>query len=159
MNYGECANEVGNTAVALDVLKQIRSRAGILPGTLGNYGITAATQPDIRKLMQKERFVEFCFEGKRMNDLRRWKMFDYLRALPQRHGIAVLLKTGQSDVTPLSDISTVWNRFTSTVIATDAVNIAIKDQYYIYGIPKTILDRNPLFKQNNNWGGDFDPMQ
>lgn len=159
MNYGECANEVGNTAVALDVLKQIRSRAGVLPGTLGNYGIAAATQPDIRKVMQKERFVEFCFENKRMNDLRRWKMFDYLRALPQRHGIAVLLKAGQPDVTPLSDINTVWNRFTSTVIATDAVDIAIKDQYYIYGIPKTILDRNPLFKQNNNWGGDFDPMQ
>ncbi|WP_212004948.1 RagB/SusD family nutrient uptake outer membrane protein [Chitinophaga sp. HK235] len=159
MNYGECANEVGNTSVALDVLKQIRGRAGVLPGTLNNYGITAATQPDIRKAFQKERFVEFCFEGKRMDDLRRWKMFDYLRALPQRHGIAVLLKAGQPDVSPLSDINTVWNRFTATVITTDAVDIAIKDQYYIYGIPKSIMDRNPLFKQNNNWGGDFDPMQ
>ncbi|NML38776.1 RagB/SusD family nutrient uptake outer membrane protein [Chitinophaga sp. G-6-1-13] len=159
MNYAECANETGNTAAALDVLKQIRARAGVLPGISGNYGITAATQPDVRTAVLKERFVEFCFEGKRMNDLRRWKMFDYLRALPQRHGIAVLLKAGQPDVSPLSDISTVWNRFTSTVITTDAANIAIKDQYYIYAIPKTILDRNPLLKQNNNWGGDFDPLQ
>lgn len=159
MNYAECANETGNTAIALDILKQIRARAGVLPGTPGNYGITATIQSDVRTALQKERFVEFCFEGKRLTDLRRWKMFGYLRALPQRHGIAVLLKTGQSDVSPLSDISTVWNKFTSTVISTDAVNIAIKDQYYIYGIPKTILDRNPLFKQNNNWGGDFDPLQ
>ncbi|HVI46194.1 MAG TPA: RagB/SusD family nutrient uptake outer membrane protein [Chitinophaga sp.] len=159
MNYAECANETGNTAIALDILKQIRARAGVLPGTPGNYGITATIQSDVRTALQKERFVEFCFEGKRLTDLRRWKMFGYLRALPQRHGIAVLLKTGQSDVSPLSDISTVWNKFTSTGISTDAVNIAIKDQYYIYGIPKTILDRNPLFKQNNNWGGDFDPLQ
>lgn len=159
MNYGECANETGNTAVALAVLKQIRSRAGVLPGAAGNYGITALQQSDIRKAYQKERFVEFCFEGKRMNDLRRWKMFDYLRALPQRHGIAVLLKPGQSDVSPMSDINTVWNKFTSTVIATDAVDIAIKDQYYIYGIPKAILDRNSLFTQNNNWGGTFNPFE
>ncbi|MBV8253158.1 MAG: RagB/SusD family nutrient uptake outer membrane protein [Chitinophaga sp.] len=159
MNYAECANEVGNTAVALDGLKQIRARAGVLPGTLGNYGITAATQSDVRSVLQRERFVEFCFEGKRMSDLRRWKMFDYLRALPQRHGIAVLLKSGQQDVSPLSDISTVWNRFSATVITTDAVNIAIKDQNYIYGIPKVVLDRNPLLQQNNNWGGTFDPLQ
>ncbi|WP_316838091.1 RagB/SusD family nutrient uptake outer membrane protein [Pedobacter nutrimenti] len=159
MNYGECANETGNTSVALAILKQIRSRAGVLPGATGNYGITALQQSDIRKAYQKERFVEFCFEGKRMNDLRRWKMFDYLRALPQRHGIAVLLKPGQSDVSPMSDINTVWNKFTSTVIATDAVDIAIKDQYYIYGIPKAILDRNSLFTQNNNWGGTFNPFE
>ncbi|CAL1518891.1 RagB/SusD family nutrient uptake outer membrane protein [Chitinophaga sp. MM2321] len=159
MNYGECANETGNTAVALDVLKQIRQRAGILPGVDGNYGITSLLQPDIRKAYQTERFVEFCFEGKRLNDLRRWKMFDYLRALKQRHGIAVLLKPAQPEVTPMSDINTIWNRFTSTVIATDAVDIAIKDQYYIYGIPKNIMDLNPLFKQNKNWDGDFDPLQ
>ncbi|MEI3802520.1 Starch-binding associating with outer membrane [Chitinophaga ginsengisegetis] len=159
MNYGECANETGNTAAALDVLKQIRARAGVQPGVAGNYGITAVLQPDIRKAYQKERFVEFCFEGKRMSDLRRWKMFGYLRGLTQRHGIAVLLKAGQPDVSPMSDINTVWNRFTTTVIPTDAVDIAIKDQYYIYGIPKAVLDRNPLLKQNNNWGGDFDPLQ
>ena len=69
-------------------------------------------------------------------------MFDYLRGLPQRHGIAVLLKPGESNVTPLTDINTAWEKFTSTVIETDAVNIAVQDQYYIYGIPKSILDRN-----------------
>lgn len=159
MNYGEAANETGNTVAAVDVLKKIRERAGVLPGGAGNYGITAANQADIRTAYQKERFVEFSFENKRMNDLRRWKMFGYLRGLPQRHGIAVLLKPGETNVTRLSDINTVWTKFTSTVIPTDAVDIAIKDQYYIYGIPKAELDKNPLLKQNNNWGGDFDPLQ
>jgi len=159
MNYGECANEVEKTTEALDVLKQIRARAGIDGGN-GNYGITAASQAEIREAYKKERFVEFCFEGKRWDDLRRWKMFGYLRALPQRHGLAILLKPGQDDVSPLSDISAIWNNFTYTVIAKDAVDIAIKDQYYIYGIPLTILNRNPLFKQNKGWGeGDFDPLQ
>ncbi|WP_276504045.1 RagB/SusD family nutrient uptake outer membrane protein [Terrimonas pollutisoli] len=159
MNYGECANELGKTAEAVDVLKQIRARAGVLPGVGGDYGITAASTAELRTVYQKERFVEFCFENKRWNDLRRWKMFDYMRGLPQRHGIAVLLKPGESNVAPLDDINTVWNKFTSTVIETDPVNIAVKDQYYIYGIPKAILDRNPLLKQNNNWGGDFDPLK
>lgn len=37
MNYGECANELGKPTEALDVLKQIRSRAGVLPGVTGDY--------------------------------------------------------------------------------------------------------------------------
>ena len=81
MNYGECANELGKTTEAKDVLYQIRDRAGIEPGS-GNYGITATSVTDLREVYKKERFVEFCFEGKRMDDLRRWKMFGYLRSLP-----------------------------------------------------------------------------
>ncbi|MDP4130275.1 MAG: RagB/SusD family nutrient uptake outer membrane protein, partial [Bacteroidota bacterium] len=102
---------------------------------------------------------EFAFEGKRWDDLRRWKRFDILNNLQQRHGLAILLKPGQSDVNPLDDINTVWTKFTSTVINTEKQNITVLDQYYIYGIPKAVLDRNPKFKQNNNWGGDFDPLQ
>lgn len=159
MNFGECANEIGNGAEALDVLKQIRQRAGILAGVAGNYGITAASQADIRTAYQNERFVEFCFEGKRWDDLRRWKLFGYLRSLKQRHGLAIELKPGETAVQPLSDINTVWTKFKSTVVETDNVDIAIPDKFYYYGIPKTIRDRNPLLKQNNNWGGEFDPLQ
>ena len=77
MNYGECANEIGKTQEALNVLYQIRERAGI-ENTTGNYGITATTQSDIREAYVNERFVEFAYEGKRWNDLRRWKRFDIL---------------------------------------------------------------------------------
>jgi len=161
MNYGECANELNKGSEALQVLKDVRQRAGVLPGLLGNYGITAASQVDIRKAFQKERFVEFCFENKRWNDLRRWKMFDYMRSLPQRHGLGIELKAGQTGAVgnPKADINSIWNQFTYTVIPTDKQDIVLKDQYYIYGIPKAVLDRNPLLKQNNNWGGEFDPLQ
>jgi len=157
MNYGEAANEVGKTAEALNVLYQIRARAGILAGT-GNYGITASSRSDIRTAYQRERLVEFAFEGKRWDDLRRCKKFGYLRSLPQRHGLAIVLKPGQADVRPLDDINIVWNRFAYKVIQTDRQDIAVKDDYYIYGIPKEVLDRNPKLEQNNNWGGNFNPF-
>jgi len=156
MNYGEAANEIGKTAEALNVLYQVRARAGILPGT-GNYGITASSQAEIRSAYQRERFVEFAFEGKRWDDLRRCRQFGYLRSLPQRHGLAIVLKPGQADVKPLDNINIVWNRFSYKVVPTDRQDIAVKDEYYIYGIPKEVLDRNPKLEQNNNWGGTFNP--
>ncbi len=159
MNYGEAANELGKTTEALSALYAIRNRAGILPGMTNNYGITAQTTDGIRTVYQNERFVEFAFEGKRWNDLRRWKMFGYLRGLPQRHGLGIELKAGETDVAPMADINTVWNKFTYTVMPTDRQNIAVQDQYYIYGIPKARLDRNPKLLQNNNWSGSFDPLQ
>ena len=159
MNYGEAANELGKTTEALDVLYAIRARANILAGASGKYGITATAVPDIRTAYQNERFVEFAFENKRLDDLRRWKLFGYLRALPQRHGLGIVLKSGQTDVQPMDDINTVWTKFSSTVIKTDLADIAIKDDYYIYGIPLTYINRNPKLLQNNNWGGTFDPLQ
>ncbi|TWF35700.1 putative outer membrane starch-binding protein [Chitinophaga polysaccharea] len=158
MNYGECANELNKSNEALDVLYKIRARAGILAGAGSRYGITAVGQNDIRTAYQNERFIEFCFEGRRWDDLRRWKMFGYLRNLRQRHGLAYLLKPGEKDVQPMDDINKVYKKFIITAIATDKMDIVIKDQYYIYGIPKSRLDRNAKLQQNNNWGGTFDPQ-
>ena len=159
MNFGECANELDKTSEALDVLYQIRERAGVEAGANGKYGITAASTASIRDLYKKERMVEFCFENKRLDDIRRWKMFDYLRSLGQRHGVAHELKPGEKDVEPMDDINVVWKRFKTTVVKCDLQDIAIKDQYYFYGIPKSIMDRNAKLLQNNNWGGTFDPLQ
>ena len=158
MNFGECANEINKSDEALDVLKQVRARAGILEGD-GSYGITAATQEEIREAYLKERFVEFCFEGKRMDDLRRRKQFGYLRQLGMRHGIALELKEGETHVKPMDDIDEVYTKFNLYIVNADDGNIVIKDQFYIYGIPKTVLDRNEKLEQNINWGGEFDPMQ
>lgn len=156
MNYGEAANELGKTGEALQVLYDIRQRAGVSAGA-GNYGITAASQEDIRKAYQDERFVEFAFEGKRWDDLRRWKRFDLLRGT-QRHGLAVTLKPGQTDPAPMDDINQVYNRFNYTEITTDKSNISLPDKMYIYGLPFSFLSRNPKLQQNMLWGGTFDPF-
>lgn len=157
MNYGEAANELGKTSEALQVLYDIRQRAGITLGS-GNYGITAASREEIRTAYQDERFVEFAFEGKRWDDLRRWKRFDLLRG-KQRHGLAVTLKQGETDPTPMADINKVYNKFNYTVITTDAANLSIPDKMYIYGLPFSFLSRNPKLQQNMMWGGTFDPFQ
>ncbi len=159
MNYGECANELNKISEALAVLYQIRARAGIEAGINGKYGIIAASTEEIREVYKKERMVEFCFEGKRWDDLRRWKMFDYLRSLGQRQGLGILLKPGETNVQPMDDINVVWRKFKNVVINCDLHDIAIKDQYYFYGIPKSVMDRNAKMEQNNNWGGTFDPLQ
>lgn len=162
MNEGEAANEIGNTAEALQVLYAIRQRAGIAPGVSGNYGITASTQADIRTAYQKERFVEFAFEGRRWDDIRRWKLFGQLRAQGQRHGLAIVKKPNVPTpaVTPMEDINTAWSKFTYTPITADAGNLNISDNQYIYGIPYTLRQRNPQFQQNLGWsGGTFDPFQ
>lgn len=159
MNYGEAANEIGKTDEALQVLYAIRKRAGILPGPGGNYGITATTQAEIRQAYVNERFVEFAFEGKRWDDLRRWKRFDILNNMKQREGLAIELKPGQQDVQPLSDINQVWNRFTSFSYGADKQDITIPDKEYIYPIPTAELQKNPKLQQNKAWGGAFDPLQ
>ena len=164
MNMAESANETGNTAEALDVLYQIRGRAGIDPGINGKYGITATTVSEIRKAIMDERFVEFAFEGQRFWDLRRWRIYSttfnnfkdhYFHGLrTEWNGTAATRPTG------LTDINTIWNQFTITVNQDYRQIVMLdEDKYSFFGIPKLILDRNSKFEQNNTWGGKFDPLQ
>lgn len=80
LNYAEAANEAwGPTGKgthnysAYDVIKAIRSRAGV--GTDGdNYLEECAKSKDrMRELIRNERRIELSFEGFRFWDLRRWK--------------------------------------------------------------------------------------
>jgi tetratricopeptide (TPR) repeat protein len=61
--YAEALNELNSTAAALDNIKPIRARAGLaaLPATLD--------QAAIRLALEKERRVEFLYEGHRWFDL------------------------------------------------------------------------------------------
>lgn len=58
----EALNELGQTPAAIVLLNQIRNRAGI-----GNT--SATTQAEVRLAIEKERFVELAYEGKRYYDL------------------------------------------------------------------------------------------
>ena len=63
LNQAEAAFEMGNTAVALDNVNKIRSRAGIAL-------LTSITRDQLRH----EREIELCFENHRYWDLRRWRI-------------------------------------------------------------------------------------
>lgn len=160
MNYGECANELGKTDEALNVLYQIRKRANIEPGADNRYGLKETTQDAIRERYIKERFVEFLFESKRLDDLRRWHRFDIINDQKKQYGIQSWLKPGQPLPKITDDINMIWDHFEPHIVeVSPRYTYDMKDQYYFYAIPKKHLDANPKLKQNNNWdGGTFDPL-
>jgi hypothetical protein len=165
MNYGECANEVGKTTEAMDVLKQIRSRAGITAGTNGNYGITAANTGEMRQAYINERQVEFAFENKRFGDLRRWKRFDILNSQGPRHGLYVTINNGLK-VTPSETIldATTRAKFKAVYIHNLDGDPNYKFNYdlnhWFYALnPAQITQSKNVLLQNVEWGGTFDPLQ
>ncbi len=160
MNYGECANELGKTGEALDVLYQIRKRAAIEPGADNHYGLKETSQSQIRERYIKERFVEFLFEGKRLDDLRRWKRFDIINSQKKQYGIQSWLKPSMPIPAITDDIYEIWDHFEPRIVeVSPEYTYNMKDQYYFYAIPRKHLDANPKLKQNNNWdGGTFDPL-
>ncbi len=58
----EALNELGQTAAAIPLLNQVRTRAGIA-------NTTAVSQADVRLAIERERFAELAYEGKRYYDL------------------------------------------------------------------------------------------
>jgi len=164
MNYGEAANEVGKSEEALQVLKDIRARAGITAGASSKYGITAATQSEIREAYISERFVEFAFENKRWGDLRRLKRFDIINKQVFRHGIYFVLKDGEQ-VAWTDDISNplVRKKFTAVYIdnldADAQFKFNLDLNHWFYPISQANLDASAPLKQNAEWGGTFNPLE
>ncbi|MES2275459.1 MAG: RagB/SusD family nutrient uptake outer membrane protein [Bacteroidota bacterium] len=75
LNYAEAINEAGRTDLAYPKLRDLRARAGILPGTDNNYGMKAnMTLDEMRAFIQNERRIELAFEDQRWHDIRRWKI-------------------------------------------------------------------------------------
>lgn len=170
MNYGECANELGGEHLdeALDVLYQIRRRAGV--GSAANhYGITAVSQDEIREVYINERFIEFAYEGKRWSDLRRWKRFDILNDIKYRSTLYPVIKdysiveNGEFDWTKDMYDSEVRKLFRFDYIeCVDGDKQYMFDldlNHWFYPVAKNDLDRNSKLEQNNEWGGTFDPLK
>jgi hypothetical protein len=164
MNLAEAANETDRPDEALQILGEIRKRAGIEAGANGKFGITATSKSDIRQVIMDERFVEFAFENKRFWDLRRWRIYkSRMEGFTDkyRHGLRVEW-TGPTTSRPigLEDINTIWNKFTAAP-SNDVMPITMlaEDKYSFFGIPQTYLDRNSKLEQNNTWGGTFDPLK
>ena len=77
MNLAEAACMAGHMDEAVDILKQIRGRVGYTADN--NYGLQANLTSDQATCMSAilyERQIEFAYEGKRFDDMRRWMLFD-----------------------------------------------------------------------------------
>ncbi|MDE6122794.1 MAG: RagB/SusD family nutrient uptake outer membrane protein, partial [Duncaniella dubosii] len=77
LNYAEAACQSGHSDVAVEQLKRIRSRVGYTEEN--DYGLDAGLRGNEAACMAAilyERQIEFAYEGKRFEDLRRWMLFD-----------------------------------------------------------------------------------
>ena len=166
--YAEAANETGHSDVAVDMLKQIRKRAGIEPGSDGLYGLKVSTREEIRKAILDERNIELCFEGHRFWDLRRTRNMMHLDGWT-KHGIeAIAINPDGTDM----DLNTAKEKINNNELTTGDFRyvihqvpyteaaereFVIEESFYFFPIQKSNIDQNPNLEQNNNWGGTFNP--
>lgn len=77
LNLAEVACGAGHPDVAVGYLQKIRQRAGYTAEN--NYGLQSNLSSDEQACISAilyERQIEFAYEGKRFDDLRRWMLFD-----------------------------------------------------------------------------------
>ena len=83
LNLAEAACMAGQMNEAVGYLQQIRARAGYTAEN--NYGLQTNLANDQATCMSAilyERQIEFAYEGKRFDDMRRWMLFDGGAKLP-----------------------------------------------------------------------------
>ncbi|MGE7773278.1 RagB/SusD family nutrient uptake outer membrane protein [Chitinophaga sp. NPDC101104] len=85
LNLAEAENEIGGPSEAVfSILRDIRRRAGIQPGTGGNFGIPVTANKDaLRDFILNERRIELAFEGHRFWDNRRTKIAEFTDGSPE----------------------------------------------------------------------------
>ena len=166
--YAEAANETGHSDVAIDMLKQIRKRAGIEAGADGLYGLSVGSREAIRKAILDEREIELCYEGHRFWDLRRTRNMMKLAGWT-KHGIEAIAINPDGTDMDLNEAREKTNNYELTtgdfryiihqVSYTEAAEreFVIEESFYFFPIQKVNLDENPNLEQNNNWGGTFNP--
>ena len=77
LNLAEVACGAGDMDYAVQLLQQIRARVGYIAAD--NYGLQSNLSSDQATCMSAilyERQIEFAYEGKRFDDMRRWLLFD-----------------------------------------------------------------------------------
>ncbi|MNT10664.1 SusD family protein [compost metagenome] len=167
LNYAETANETGDLATAMSLLKQIRMRAGIEPGVDNSYGIVAGNKSDMREALLAERNIEFCFEGHRFWDLRRLRKLAVLNNKTKQgvEAIAINANGSDMDLKTAADLAKNYqlkeNQFKYNVLQVPSTGNKINlvpDTYYFFPIAQSVIDKNPNIKQNKDWGGEFNPI-
>ncbi|MVZ67441.1 RagB/SusD family nutrient uptake outer membrane protein [Sphingobacterium sp. DK4209] len=166
LNYAETANETGDFTTALDMLVQLRKRAGIEAGTDGKYGISANSRDQMREAILAERNIELCFEGHRFWDLRRSRKLNLLDK-STKHGVeAVAINSNgtEMDIKQAAELAKTYQlkeanfKYSVLQVPKNGVKVMeVPNTYYFFPIGQSIIDRNPKILQNKDWGGDFNP--
>lgn len=161
-NYAEIACAKGLTDVGYDILKQIRERAGIEPGTDNMYGLQPGmTADEMRIVLLDEKRIEFVFEGQRFWDLRRNRMLKQIDGI-RKYG---LLGDYKGQITPeiqqkANNYELLPEDFTYAVqeLYTNGEKVmSVPETYYFFPIKQSSLEQNSKLEQNKDWGGSFNP--
>lgn len=158
LNFAEAANENGRTDDALEVLKEIRKRAGIEPGAGDEYGLAGVvSQVDVREAIRNERYIEFAYEGKRFWDLKRWRMLHELDGETEE-GLRSVLRGGKDPGKGQFDyLPTDFDYEVVPILNATFTEHTVPESYYFAPIPLSQIQRNSNLVQNKDWGGAFDP--
>lgn len=138
LNLAEAACGAGELTRAVDLLKQVRARAGYTAEN--SYGLQANLISDQAACMSAilyERQIEFAYEGKRFDDLRRWMLYDG--------------GTGVVEGAPSTWKLTGWNGNTCTWLGFTPLNGQRRENMEFrvadkYGVGGTTFDSDPLLK-------------
>lgn len=172
LNLAECANATSRQTEAYTMMVAIRKRAGLDAGTSSLYGLSSSmTTAQMETAILLERRIEFAFEGKRYDDLRRTRTFDALNGTYRNqlvvtprspYTVATLEANVPGTTTLVRDtinIEKEFNKYFSVAVKPITSDQAINflTNYYIYGIPTTNISKDPNLIQTLGWGsGTFD---
>jgi hypothetical protein len=135
LNYAEASNESDDIGTAYDQLIAIRKRAGIEPGSDGDYGISAnLTKEGMRALIQNERRVELAIEEHRYWDVRRWKIAESV-SNKTLHGVRIT-QSGTGYNYELVNVRT---------------PVFIAPKWYLWPIPQGEVNKSLELTQNPGW--------
>ncbi|MEJ6981246.1 RagB/SusD family nutrient uptake outer membrane protein [Pedobacter sp. P351] len=181
LNYAECLNETDDLAGAKDMVKKIKIRATVKPGTK-DYGLALATnKQEMRDLILNERQIEFAFEGKRGWDLRRTRRMHLLTGFLvspiettksiTKNGQPYNLKLQLEEINPANakrrrdtlntNLKSTYQYFflrNPTGLGNSTNALVFPEKNYFVGLPNQFLNSSPLLEQTIGWGGTFDPL-
>jgi hypothetical protein len=139
LNLAESANEIGEKAEAIQLVRSIRERAGI-ESNGGTFGVDdGVSQNMLRQIIIRERQVEFAFENKRYWDIRRRLLYrndigDYVKKLngKKRHGFSLSAKSPWNQ--RISDTESEYNGYTriDTAVYFGYVDVNDSENYNSY---------------------------
>ncbi|MBD1395358.1 RagB/SusD family nutrient uptake outer membrane protein [Mucilaginibacter glaciei] len=139
--YAEAINEIGQTSQAYPVLRQIRERAGIVPGADNNYGMkTGMSQDEMREFIRNERHIELMYENTRWDDARRWKI-----AMKVFNGYNKLMKPTKVAVSATYPSGYNYEIVNSLFLHT------FNEKNYLLPIPTSEIRKAPALVQNPGW--------
>ena len=102
LDFAEARNETdGPVDSVYQQLKDLRIRAGILPGADNSYGLAAGmTKDQMRAVIQNERRIEMAFEEQRYFDIRRWGIASTVMNQPLM-GLSITNSNGNLTYNPI----------------------------------------------------------